>query len=221
MTVLSPSVLSDAPPAADEVLRHLKKWLSTSESQISSLETLNGHLPKVKERMEGDMEKVTASFVDLTVALDAYAAGVNALMERVPVAERDESMCALFDNLNAKGDEISSSVTGIIVAMQFQDWVSQNLQIVMDVLKGNISYLRTEIGETIALLDAAHEVSPIDMVFARLLCEQLKLGELQQQYVRYLLDHGYIDDPSDLGVVLSLGGDASEGAAEDDDIELF
>ncbi|MCC7260533.1 MAG: hypothetical protein IT567_05830 [Alphaproteobacteria bacterium] len=178
-------------PLAGTVTPHglLKNWLSVTESQICALEVLRAQLPEVKQLMEHNIESVSDAFSSIAAQLgDGGASG--------PLA-----------------DALGRAIMGL----QFQDRVSQNLVITINILHAVIEYLQREVDETASALDRAHERSKLDMDFAKHLMGLLNLGDLQRKFVHHLLEHGYIENPAALG----LSPDTPDRKKANDDIDLF
>lgn len=167
----------------------LKNWLSVTESQICALEVLRSQLPEVKQLMEHNIEDVSGAFSDIA---------------------------AHVGNQDTTGT-LADALARAIMGLQFQDRVSQNLVITINVLNAVIEYLQREIDDTASALDRAHERSRLDMDFAKHLMGLLNLGDLQRKFVHHLLEHGYIENPAALG----LSPDVPEKKRADDDIDLF
>lgn len=129
---------------------------------------------------------------------------------------RNKKYAAALKIIERLSDEISGSLSKVIIAMQFQDWVSQNLVITLNVLGANIRYLKGEIDATIPALDHVHQRVEIDKEFTKLLILEFSLGELKNKFVDYLMTHEYITDPSEVGFEV-----ADSTGTQDDDIELF
>ncbi len=116
-----------------------------------------------------------------------------------------------------QSQEISAALSQCIIGMQFQDWVSQNLVIAVDVLAINILYLKEQIEASSSVLEVAHESVVLDKEFAKKLITQFSLGKLQQDFIEHLLNKGYIKDPSELNYDL----EASTPEETDNNLTLF
>ena len=124
---------------------------------------------------------------------------------------------AIAEKAEKQSQEISAALSQGIVGMQFQDWVSQNLVIAVDVLAINILYLKEQIEASSSVLEVAHESVVLDKEFAKKLITQFSLGKLQQDFIEHLLNKGYIKDPSELNYDL----EASTPEETDNNLTLF
>lgn len=113
---------------------------------------------------------------------------------------------------------INNTISSIIVDMQFQDRVSQNLVIVVNVLNAIIAYLQDEINETTESFDEYNERADLDRDFAQKLLKLLTLGELQHKFMDHLLTHKYISSFAELGYDPNAH---PEQKKDDDNIDLF
>ncbi len=124
---------------------------------------------------------------------------------------------AIAEKAEKQSQEISAALSQGIVGMQFQDWVSQNLVIAVDVLAINILYLKEQIEASSSALEVVHESVVLDKEFAKKLIAQFSLGKLQQDFIEHLLDKGYIEDPSELNYDLEV----STPEETDNNLTLF
>ncbi len=165
------------------------------------LDALGSQLIGVNDLIEGSFGNISTEFVELTGQIDEQ----RALLDRLQQSPSDTDA---LQALQAIVSDMSSNVTHILMGMQFQDRVSQNLVIVMNILallsERQKYHLDTMPAET--NLEMAKEILAL-----------LKLGEIREVYVQHLLDRGYIHNVQELG--LEEAPDTHAG--EDDDIELF
>lgn len=221
----------------------LQNWLSVSESQICVLEVLRAQLPEVQELLETNFADISENFLTLASNIDTFQAltlpkedspsaidtldEIESLLNSPDQARekilflKEQEQKKLADATRATdiAKEIKSAISGIIVGMQFQDRASQNLVITINVVSEIVTYLQTEIDQTIANLDKAHEPVTLDKEFARRLMSLLKLGELQQKFIQHLLSHQYIETAEEIG--MQPGSSTADHNEDDDGIDLF
>ncbi len=170
-----------------EASRH---WAAMAEPQLCGIEALSAQLERVNILLETSFEELSTQFVQM-------AQDMSDLRE----AEGDERERLM--------GEIETVLSRSIMSMQFQDRVSQNLVITMNVL-GALA------GEIEQVLSESAVSAPIDKDAAKELYHFLRLGEIRDEYLAVLQKRGYISDPSELGL-----SNASDPKPSDDDIELF
>lgn len=188
----------------------LKKWLSISESQICALEVLCAQLPEVKDLLETNMTGVSEKFIEMAAEFEKYDAIVRDALTKKTA---DNTSLASLDGM---AESIANTLSQVIVDMQFQDRVSQNLVITINVLNATSQYLQDEIDMTISNLNRTKERADLDADFARNLIALLTLGELQHKFVNHLLTHGYISTPGEIGYDPGTAEQQQSG-----DVDLF
>lgn len=113
-------------------------------------------------------------------------------------------------------ETINQKIGKIIVDMQFQDRVSQNIVITINIMKAIVEYLDKELTKSLPDLTKDERCKLLDMDFAKNILEQFRLGELQNAFVSHLLDHGYIKESEDIGYSFK-----AEKNEQEDDVDLF
>ena len=194
---------------AQEAIGVLKKWLSVSESQKAALDVLCQQLPLVNELMETSFSSLSSQFIGLSTDMQ----------ELRTLAKESSEDGGLAAEVQARAEKISGAMSTIIMDMQFQDRVSQNLVITMNVLGAISRYLQTELDMTQEALDHADVRARLDKAFATELVGLLNLGELKQRFIEHLIAEGFISDGAELGY--SPADSVSKRADDEDDIELF
>lgn len=190
----------------------LQQWLSSAESQVAALQVLTTQLPGVNDLLQGSFEEITAGFMEISSDFKQYQA--HAL--EAASGEDEYAIKAMTD----LGDRISQNIMRLVMALQFQDRVSQNLVITINVMNAIIAYQQDGIQQTQEKLEMIGERAPLDLDFTKELLNLLNLGELKQHFVEHLVQQGFIEDTTALGI---LPNTPQESAAnnDDDDIELF
>ena len=182
-------------PEAQDETDHTKRLIGVEHGAIHALAE---QLPEVNALLESSFEDISGTFMQIASQINAYKDKVGAL--ELPDDARAE--------LDALSGEMSSNITKIVMGMQFQDRVSQNLVIVINVLNDLLQEWPDGEGS-----DAG------DLAFARSVLEKMKLGEIRQRYLDYLLSHGLIEDAASIGFEPVEAQTSSDD--DDDDIDLF
>src|SRR5690606_21395472 len=88
--------------------------------------------------------------------------------------------------------ETNKKIGQIVVDMQFQDRVSQNIIITINIINAIVEYLDQELAHSLPNVTKEERKKLLDIGFARNILEQFRLGQLQQSFVNHLVNHGYI-----------------------------
>lgn len=179
----------------DNSIKEMLQFVSEGTSLEKSLQDIKGLLIKAEES--------SAQTAQAMEALDTLISNTR-------------KNNAVLSDIHELADNITEHLSQIIIEMQFQDRVSQNLVITVNVLDAMIKYLQEEIDGTISNLDKNHEHAKLDENFARKLIALLTLGELQHKFVNHLVTHGYITTPEDIGYDPGSAANQNSG-----DIDLF
>lgn len=175
---------------------------SFSESQMrtvqAALHTLAQHLPEVNALLDSSFSSISEQFVevaDLITQCEALSGSDTASDQEK--AKRS----ALFHRMSAL-------VSKTIIDMQFQDRVSQNLVITVNVCSQIADFLDLQLRSGI----------PLDTKLTQQLVHLLNLGDIKQKFIAYSRECGAMEDPSEYGIRDAV---VEEKASDDDDIELF
>lgn len=174
--------------------------LSLSDAQLRTIETalhtISTHLPEVNALLETSFASISDQFMQVASLLAEY----GALAEKENATEADKANRAhVFSNM-------TSLVTKTIVDMQFQDRVSQNLVITINIAQQIAEQLQERL---------AHGTQ-LDTKMTQQLVYLLNLGEIKEKFITYAQSTGAMEDPAEYGI-----RDAHVAAKDDDDIELF
>lgn len=150
----------------------------------TAMHTLGEHLQEINQLLDDSFSSISNQFIEISGMVQALAS-ITGETER-----------------QAQQTAISALIGKTIMDMQFQDRVSQNLVITMNILRESAAKLNTT--NAAALDDALGQ----DMV------RLLNLGEIKQKFITYAQSRGWLSNPDTFGVV-------APAAAGDDDIELF
>ncbi len=173
--------------AYDESVKQIRNIADSAEPDETAEETLTQGLEALKTLLAEEGAAVSP----------AVLKKIDGLIDRS--THHAEETSAALEVAAKVSEEISNSLSKIIMAMQFQDWVAQNLVITVNVLNANITYLKEEIDVTIKALDKVEQHARLDPIFAKTLVEHFKLGELQRKFVDHLITHEYIKDGAEIG----------------------
>lgn len=165
-------------------------WASVAEPQLCVMEALTEQLTRVNALLEGSFNDLSAQFVQMADDFRTFRASTG-------------------EEAEVLGQRIEKTLAQSIMSMQFQDRVSQNLVITMDVLRVLAAELEAELSGT-------RKTAEIDCHAARELYHFLRLGEIRQEYLDALMRRGFIRSPEELGI-----SGAETPRPGDDDIELF
>ncbi|PIR39891.1 MAG: hypothetical protein COV35_00285 [Alphaproteobacteria bacterium CG11_big_fil_rev_8_21_14_0_20_39_49] len=171
-----------------------------------------------------DIIKIGKKEIEITDHLSALAAktsdantaeALRNLSQEIQKQEKDlhNELKKATDNIKENSNEISK----IVVGMQFQDRVSQNILITINIMKTIVEYLEKEISKSLPNLQKDERRKLLDKEFAKEILTQFRLGELQVSFVNHLIEHGYIKDAEEIGFHL----EDHKKNDDEDDIELF
>lgn len=171
-----------------------QRWASLAEPQLCVMEALTAQLSRVNCLLEGSFNDLSSQFVEMAEDVKTLRTltGASAGSEAETTAQR-----------------IEKTLAQSIMSMQFQDRVSQNLVITMNVLGALASELETA-------LATGRSASPVDHEATLELYHFLRLGEIKEEFLASLTRRGFIRSPEELGI-----SGAETPKAGDDDIELF
>jgi hypothetical protein len=191
----------------------LRDWLSISESQVCSTEVLSEQLPKINTLLETSMDSISDHF-------HIVAGNIRKMNECLEVIENnsDVSGPAVESLEQVKGmmQQTNQEIAKIVIDMQFQDRVSQNIVITINIMKAIVEYFELEVSHSLPKLSKDERKKLLDIDFAKKLLDQFRLGELQNSFVQHLVEHGYIRNAEEIGYALE-----QEKQSSDDDIDLF
>lgn len=162
----------------------------------AALHTLSQHLPEVNALLDTSFSNISDQFMQVSSLLTQY----GALAEKEDATEEDKAHRAqLFSTM-------TTLVTKTIVDMQFQDRVSQNLVITINIA--------TQIAEL--LQERLEHGTKLDTKMTQQLVYLLNLGEIKEKFIAYARSTDAMEDPAEYGI-----RDAHVEPKEEDDIELF
>jgi hypothetical protein len=190
----------------------LKEWLSVSESQICSTEVLSEQLPKINSLLETSMNSISSRFSAVSTNLKTISNSIETLES----STQNEDKQALEQAKEAL-KKTNQDINQIIMDMQFQDRVSQNIVITINVMKAVVDHIEESIETTMPDITRQERRKLLDVEFAKQILDQFRLGELQNSFVQHLLDHDYIKSPDEVGYEFK----AEKSVDDDNDVDLF
>jgi hypothetical protein len=223
--ICSTEVLSEQLPKVNELLE-------------TSMNNITSHFGKISE----NSKKIAKEIQHIDEAIDSITIGGKSVdivshIEGLSAATSDrntaKSLLELAEKIKAQENSIhaelkealsiikanSAEISEVVVGMQFQDRVSQNILITVNVMKTIVKYLEKEINHSLPQMRSEEKRKLLDKDFAKQILQQFRLGELQLSFVNHLIEHGYIEDASELDFSI----EAHEKKKEDDggDVDLF
>ncbi len=163
----------------------------------AALHTLAVHLPEVNALLDTSFSSISEQFVEVANLLQEY----GALCDKPSLSEAETaSKHEIFQRMSAL-------VGKTIIDMQFQDRVSQNLVITVNIAQQIAEALRGRIPEG----------TPLDTKLTQQLVHLLNLGDIKQKFTAYAQSVGAMSDPAEYGIREAV----VTAKAEEDDIELF
>jgi len=193
---------------ADELLQ---RRLNLSEVQIGVLQALIKQLPAINGLLENSFNDLSSTFVDMAEDIAVYQQYIKDINQ---ANDGNTVIAEMVNESQSVSARISGNISKVIVGMQFQDRVSQNLVITINVLKEVAAELdqyshdiRATLGDTAQIVPDADSVT--------MFSELLKLGEVKQLFLDFLAERGYAD------LVAQIGGGFHGHVSDEEDIELF
>jgi len=226
--------VSESQICSTEVLsEHLPKINYLLESSMNAISAHFGNLARTASEIESEVSNISHE-VDV-IEIDGKKVPIVEYIESIAKDTNDAATVKKLANLvdaiktqeNSLHGEIkrtkealetnASELAKIVVDMQFQDRVSQNIIITINIMKAISEYLDKEISSTLPNVSREDRKKLLNKEFATDLLQKFRLGELQQSFVNHLVFHGYINDSSELGFSVKDYTKEDESA----DIELF
>lgn len=193
---------------ADELLQ---RRLNLSEAQISVLQALTKQLPQINELLENSFNDLSSTFVEMSSDIMAFQNQIKTLAD---LNEDDDVIAEMAYESTTVSARINESLTKVIMGMQFQDRVSQNFVITINVLREIAAELdqyskdiRDTLGGEVSITPDADTVS--------MFTEILKLGEVKQLFLDFLKERGHGE------LVAQIGGGFHGHTVDEEDVELF
>lgn len=154
---------------------------------------LNYILPNVNRLLEDNIITITESFTKI--------AENNVKLDKL-LSEND------IDSAKSIATDISRNVSSAIIGLQFQDRVTQNLQIATKLSK----ILSEKVEDRISELGSPEA----DTEVLRQIYEEIFLGEIRDEFLNYLEKKDYIESKREI-----IGDESKEPKVSNEDIELF
>ncbi len=219
----STEVLSEQLPKINQLLESSMNDISTHFHKITqNTSEISKELQYLEEAI--DIIKVGNKEVEIPVHLENLAEKTSdlqtakALKNLALTIKKQEN--TLHIELKKAADNIkdnSLEISQIVVGMQFQDRVSQNIMITVNIMKTIVEYIEKEICISIPNMPKEQRKKLLNKDFAREILKQFRLGDLQLSFVNHLIEHGYINNAEEIGFCI----EDHEKKDSDDNIELF
>jgi len=146
---------------------------------------LSQHLDEVNQLLDTSFSNISSQFITISSLVSKLA--------KLPDGDERTALTA----------EISALISKTIMDMQFQDRVSQNLVITMNILKSAAATLNVQHAEA------------LDGTLSDEMVRLLNLGDIKQKFFAYAVERGWVESSA------VPKAEAETASADDDDIELF
>lgn len=221
--ICSTEVLSEQLPAINKLLEDSVNSISTHFGIIAeNTRQIEKEIQYIDERL--DSIDIAGKPIEITEHLRSIAKDtsdketkkqLNELAKKI--AEQEKSLHSELKKATKAVKSNSSEIGEVVVGLQFQDRVSQNILITVNIMRSIVSYLEKEIKTSLPSITREERRGLLDKEFAKEILQQFRLGELQTSFVSHLVNHGYIEKPEDLGFSFK----EHSKQEDDDDIDLF
>ncbi len=225
--ICSTEVLSEQLPRVNSLLVDSMNELSQRFAIVAENSTkIDEHLHNLQEMQNRLTINKESESIDIAQYIKTLAPEIKNDITRKKfedlaqaASEQHSDMSQVLDQANQVMQDTSDSISQIIISMQFQDRVSQNIIITINIMKTIVDYLEKGLNISLPNVSKDERKKLLDKDFAVKLLEEFRLGELQHSFVNHLLEHGYISSATDIGFEDSQASIAAED--DEDDIELF
>jgi len=228
--------ISESQICSTEVLsEHLPKVNSLLESSMNDISTHFSNVASNAREIEAEISKISSEIdvIDVDGKNVAILEHIESIAKDTTDKETAKKLGSLVQSIKSQEKSLHSEVrktqkameynaselSKIVVGMQFQDRVSQNILITINIMKAISDYLDKEISSALPSVTKEERKKLLNKEFATELLEKFRLGELQHSFVNHLVSHGYISDPAELGFSVEKQG--AKPKTDDDDVELF
>lgn len=218
--ICSTEVLTEQLPKINSLLENSMNNISTHFSTLSShSQQIAKSLAHLQDALQLGKEKNALaqqlrSLADETSDTDARKKLLT-LSEDITVQSND--IHDEIEKANNALSDASKEISQIVMNMQFQDRVSQNILITVNIMKSIVNYLDEGITQSLPNISKEDRRKLLNIEFAQELLKQFRLGDLQKSFVDHLIAHEYIKKAEDIG----FSDDQREQRDEDDNIDLF
>ena len=225
--ICSTEVLSEQLPKVNDLLERSMNEISEHFSIVASnSRKINEKIVKIDESLDNiknkgkdvniltQLEKIAGKTSDSKTAEEIKSLAKN-------IKKQEDFLHLEIKNIIDIIKEDSKELSEIVVGMQFQDRVSQNILITINVMNEIVTYIDKEIENSLPNITKGERKKLLDVDFAKKLIKTLRLGELQLSFVNHLVDHGYINDAKDLDFVVEDHINQDENDNSDGDVDLF
>jgi transcriptional regulator with PAS, ATPase and Fis domain len=222
--ICSTEVLSSHLPKINDLLESSMNQISAHFSNVAAAASeIDKEVSKISDEVDVidvDGKKVHILEYISAIAKDTKdsdtAKKLSSLVDSIK--SQEDSLHAEIKNTKKALEKNAAELNEIVVGMQFQDRVSQNIIITINIMKAVTEYLDKEIEIALPAITRDDRKKLLNKEFAMELLQKFRLGELQHSFVEHLVSHGYIGDSSELGF---SAGDLVTAKKDDDEVELF
>lgn len=145
---------------------------------------------------------------------------INGVMQGI--MSKTTENAAILHEASKASQEISNTISGMTMSMQFQDRTSQYLNNSVTVLKDITESLEALRKLTVHSTDGGLIDNQTNQARMQKMIAGFNLTELQKEFISHLHKHGHIDDKLLEELQGSSGGgNGAAGGDDDDDVELF
>lgn len=224
--------ISESQICSAEVLsEQLPKVNSLLETSMNDISTHFGNIAKSSDEIEQEISHISSA-VDI-IEMDGEKISIPEYIESLATTTSDKDTAkkalkllsaiksqerSIFGEIKKVKKAIEANVSEmskIVVGMQFQDRVSQNIMITINIMRTISDYLDKEIANSLPSVSKEERKKMLNKEFAKDLLQKFRLGELQSAFVEHLVKHGYITDASEIGFSPKDHNKTAE------DVELF
>ncbi len=225
--------ICESQTCANEVLsEQLPKVNGLMETNMNTISTLFGKAAEENKKIGLNINNISTDMYNIELngknqSIDNHLQEIissnqqdlqNKLKEiSARIKEKEAHLKTQLQNTQNSVENNASTIGQIVVGMQFQDRVSQNIMITINILKTISSFLEKELSKAIPEVSKDERKKLLNREFAMELLEKFRLGELQNAFANHLVNHGYINDTNEIGFKAT----DHVKQADSDDVELF
>ncbi|MDB2415498.1 hypothetical protein N9W34_06975, partial [Rickettsiales bacterium] len=221
--ICSTEVLSEQLPKVNELLENSMNDISVHFSKVAeysrAIDNSIQHIDDSENQIEINGQKVDISKYLKKIASDTSDPKTKKELDKLSgfISSQHKDINQELKNAHEIIENTKSELSTIVMGLQFQDRVSQNIVITINIMKAIVGYLDNELEASMPNITKEERRKLLDKDFAKILLSEFRLGELQESFVNHLLSHGYIQKAEDIG----FSQDMSKNSSDNDEIDLF
>lgn len=221
--ICSTEVLSEQLPKVNALLEtsmndisaHFSKLASNSQKISTGISEIDKSIDLIQ--IGGKEIEIPAHLTKLAEKTSDKETAKYLLDLAKKVKNQEDNLHSELKNTIAILKENSKELSEIVVGMQFQDRVSQNIMITINVMQAIVDYLNREVENSLPNITREDRKKLLNIDFAKQLIKTLRLGELQLSFVNHLIERGYIQKSSEVDFCI----EDHIKKEDDDNIDLF